>query len=217
VSEQMAKEIAMVEEVAAVSITKPSPLRRLYHWTLAWADHAQARWALFFIAMIEASIFPIPPDVLLLALALGRPDLSLRFAWLATAGSTIGAAVGYAIGFLMLASVGMPILEFFGALSQFDHVQQLFQEYGIALVLIAGFSPIPFKVITIAAGAFGLPFWAFLLAAFCSRGARFYLEGIVMRWGGERLRQWVEQYFEWMTLAVVLLVVGGFLLLWLLR
>ncbi|MDQ6976201.1 MAG: YqaA family protein [Mariprofundaceae bacterium] len=196
---------------------KDSCLRRVYHWTLAWANHPQARWALFFIALIEASVFPIPPDVLLLALALGRPDLSLRFAGLATAGSTIGAAIGYGIGMLLLASVGIPILTFFGAMPQFDHVQALFQDYGVALVLIAGFSPIPFKVITIAAGAFGLSFWMFLLAALCSRGARFYLEGAVMRWGGERLRTWVERYFEWLTLLVVVLVVAGFAVLWLFR
>lgn len=191
--------------------------RRLYHWTLAWADHPQARWALFFIALIEASVFPIPPDVLLLALALGRPDLSLRFAGIATVGSTVGAVVGYGIGMLLLASVGIPVLTFFGAMPQFDHVESLFHSYGVLLVLIAGFSPIPFKVITIAAGAFGLSFWAFLLAALCSRGARFYLEGMLMRWGGERLRLWVERYFEWLTLSVVVLIVAGFAVLWLLK
>lgn len=198
-------------------MAQASWLRRAYHWTLAWADHPQARWALFFIALIEASVFPIPPDVLLLALALGRPDLSLRFAAVATAGSTIGAAVGYAIGMLLLVSVGIPVLTFFGAMPQFEHVQTLFQDYGVVLVLIAGFSPIPFKVITIAAGAFGLSFWMFLLAALCSRGARFYLEGIIMRWGGARLRGWVERYFEWITLSVVILIVAGFGILWLLR
>lgn len=197
--------------------TRPSWLRRCYQWTLAWAGHPHAKIALFLIALIEASVFPIPPDILLLALALGRPELSLRFAMLATAGSTIGAAIGYAIGLLFFASIATPILELYGAMEQFDHVQELFQEYGIVLVLIAGFSPIPFKLITIAAGVFGLPFWAFILAAFCSRGARFYLEAIVMRWGGDRLRDLVEKHFELITTLVVVLVIAGFGVLWFIR
>ncbi len=203
-------------EDASVLETSPkrSWLRRLYHWTLSWADHPQARWALFFIALIEASVFPIPPDVLLLALALGRPEWGLRFAMLATLGSTLGAALGYAIGALLLFSVGIPVLEFFGVMSQFSHVQELFHQYGLALVWVAGFSPIPFKVVTIAAGAFGLAFWPFVLAALLSRGARFYLEGALMRWGGARLRAWIERYFEWMTLLVAVVVVLGFASIW---
>ncbi len=190
-------------------------LRRCYHWTLSWADHPQAQWALFFIAVIEASVFPVPPDLLLIALALGRPDLALRFAALATSGSVVGAMLGYAIGLLLFTSVAQPLLELYGAMEQFEHVQQLFVEWGLALVLIAGFSPIPFKVITIAAGAFGMFFPGFMLASLLSRGARFYLEGILLKWGGTTLRIWVEQYFEWITLLVTLLVIGGFVALWL--
>ncbi len=192
-------------------------LRRSYHWTLAWADHPQAGWALFGIALIEACVFPIPPDVLLIALALGRPDLSLRFASLATAGSVVGAVVGYLVGMLLFTSVAEPLLDFYGAMEQFRHTQELFARWGVALVLIAGFSPIPFKVITLASGAFGLFFPAFILAALLSRGARFYLEGMLLRWGGERMRGFVERHFEWMTLLVVILVVSGFVALWLWR
>jgi len=190
-------------------------LRRCYDWTLSWADHPQAQWALFAIALIEASVFPIPPDVLLIALALGRPDLGLRLAAMATSGSVVGAIVGYAIGMLFFTSVAAPLLNLYGAMAQFEHVQQLFAEWGLLLVLVAGFSPIPFKVITIAAGTFGLSFPGFLLAALISRGARFYLEGMLLRWGGERLRRFVERHFEWMTVLVALLVVAGFVMLWL--
>jgi len=192
-------------------------LRRCYHWTLSWADHPQAQVALFAIALIEASVFPIPPDVLLIALALGRPDLALRFAGISTLGSTVGAAAGYLIGMLLFASVAAPLLQFYGAMAQFEHVQELFRDFGLGLVLVAGFSPIPFKIITIAAGTFGLPFVGFMLAALVSRGARFYLEGAMLRWGGERLRALVEQHFELMTVLVAVLVVAGFLGLWLLR
>ncbi|PIW47903.1 MAG: cytochrome B [Zetaproteobacteria bacterium CG12_big_fil_rev_8_21_14_0_65_54_13] len=194
---------------------KRSWLRRSYDWTLAWSTHAQASWALFIIAMIEASVFPIPPDILLLAMALARPQKALRFAAIATAGSVIGAMIGYGIGMFLFAAIAQPLLEFYHALDRFAEVQQLFAEYGVAIVLIAGFSPIPFKIITIAAGAFGLSFPLFIAAALLSRGARFYLEGALLRWGGESLRQLVERHFEWLTVAVVVAVVGGFALLWL--
>ncbi len=190
-------------------------LRRCYHWTLAWADHSQAHWALVAIAFAEASFFPIPPDILLVALALGRPAKALYFAMLSTAGSVAGAVFGYGIGMFFFSAVASPLLDFYGALAQFNHVQQLFFEYGVGLVLIAGFSPIPFKLITIAAGTFGLSFVPFLLAALVSRGGRFYLEGALLRWGGAAMRGWVERYFEWITVSVAVLVVLGFGAVWL--
>jgi len=166
------------------------------------------------IAVIEASVFPIPPDVLLIALALGRPESGLRWAGIATAGSVLGAVLGYGIGMFLFASLAEPLLNFYHAMDQFNHVQGWFSEYGVAIVLLAGFSPIPFKVITIAAGAFGLPFVPFVAAALLSRGARFYLEGGLLRWGGARLRDFVERYFEWLTVAVAVLVVAGFAVMW---
>lgn len=192
-------------------------MRRLYRWTLSWADHSHAGTALFLIALIESSVFPIPPDVLLVALALGRPDYGFRFAALSTAGSTVGAALGYLIGMALFVSVALPIIEFYGVSAQFETAQSWFREYGVATVLIAGFTPIPFKVFTIAAGAFGLPFFWFMLAALLSRGARFYLEAALMHWGGPELRRLVEKHFEWITVAVAVLVVAGFALLWLIR
>jgi len=190
-------------------------LRRVYDWTLSLAAHPQAQWALFFIAVIEASVFPIPPDVLLIALALGRPALSLRFAAVATAGSVAGAALGFCLGMFLFTGVAEPLLRFYGAMEQFSHVQALFLEYGIGVVLVAGFSPIPFKVITIAAGTFHMPFAAFLAACLAARAARFYLEGALLRWGGMRLRALVERHFELVTVAATLLVIAGFVGLWL--
>ena len=207
------KECIITKQVA--DSPKRSWLRRSYNWTLSRAKHPHARWALFAIAVIEASVFPVPPDVLLIALALGRPDLALRFAAICTAGSTVGSVIGYGIGMFLLTAIAMPVLEFYHAVEQFEYVQSLFFEWGIGLVLIAGFSPIPFKIITIAAGAFGLPFIGFIAACIVSRAARFYLEGVLLRWGGERLRLWVEKYFEGLTVAVAILVIAGFSLLWL--
>jgi len=190
-------------------------LRRTYHWTLSWAEHPFAGRALFAIALIEASFFPIPPDILLIALALGRPASALSFAALATAGSTVGAMLGYAIGMFLFATIAEPVIAFYHATDTFNHVQEWFVEYGVGIILVAGFSPIPFKVFTIAAGAFGLPFLPFIAASIASRGARFYLEASLLRWGGDRLRAFVEQYFEWITVIVAVTVVGGFALLWL--
>lgn len=196
---------------------RKSLLRRCYHWTLSWADHPHAKIALFLIAVIESSVFPIPPDILLIALALGRPDHSFRFAAVSTAGSTIGAAIGYLIGMALFAAVALPVIDFYGVMPQFEWAQTQFETYGVSIILIAGFSPIPFKVFTIAAGAFGLPFLWFMLASLVSRGARFYLEAALLHWGGPRLRELVERHFEWITIAVTLLVVAGFVLLWLLQ
>jgi len=190
---------------------KQSWLRRLYHWTLSWADHPSARYALFFIALIESSIFPIPPDILLIALALGKPQWGMRLAAITTAGSTVGAAVGYGIGLFLFASIGQSIIDFYGLSSQYLKAEDWFIAYGVAIVLIAGFSPVPFKVITIAAGAFGLDFILFMLAALVSRGARFFLVGALLQWGGARVRDFVERHFEWITIGATLLVIAGFI------
>lgn len=197
-----------------VEVKKESWLRRLYHWTLSWADHPSAKYALFFIALIESSVFPIPPDILLIALALGKPKSAFKFAAICTAGSTLGAVAGYGIGFLLFASIGQPIIDFYGLTSQYVKAEDWFALYGVAIVLIAGFSPIPFKVITIAAGAFGLAFIPFILAALASRGARFFLVAAILRWGGDRLRNFVEKHFELMTILITLLVVVGFVIIW---
>lgn len=117
----------------------------------------------------------------------------------------------------LFVTIAMPIINFYGVTEQFDLAQHWFEQYGVAIILIAGFSPIPFKVFTIAAGAFGLPFFWFMLASLASRGARFYLEAALLHWGGPRLRELVERHFEWITVAVTILVVAGFALLWLLR
>ncbi|MDQ6989113.1 MAG: YqaA family protein [Mariprofundaceae bacterium] len=203
-----------VKQTEEAPTKKPNILRRLYLWTLSWAEHPSARYALFFIAVIESSIFPIPPDILLIALALGKPQWAMKFAAICTAGSTLGAALGYAIGLFLFATIGQTIIDFYGLSSQYTQAETWFAMYGVAIVLIAGFSPIPFKVTTIAAGAFGLNFLLFMLASLLSRGARFFLEAAILRWGGDRLRFYVEKHFELMTLLVTLLVVAGFVMIW---
>lgn len=198
-----------------IAAQRPSILRRLYDWTLAWAEHPRAGLALFAIAVIEASVFPIPPDVLLLLMSISRPDHAFRYAAITTAGSSIGAVIGYAIGMFLFVAIAQPVLEFYHAVDTFNQVQEKFNQWGVWFVVIAGFSPIPFKIVTIAAGAFNLAFLPFIIAAILARAARFYLEAAIMHWGGEPLRNFVEKHFQLLTAVVAFAVIGGFALLWL--
>ncbi|MCR4302159.1 MAG: DedA family protein, partial [Sulfuricaulis sp.] len=151
------------------------PLRRLYDWVLSWAHHRHAPLALFLLAFAESSFFPIPPDVLLIALALGIPTRAFRLALITTAGSVLGGLAGYAIGYGFMASVGQWILDLYNFHAQFEKIRNLYLEYDIWAVAVAGFTPIPYKVFTIAAGAFDMDVWRFTLASLVSRGARFFL------------------------------------------
>jgi membrane protein YqaA with SNARE-associated domain len=187
------------------------PLRRLYHWVLGWADRPGGTWALFGIAFAEASFFPIPPDVLLIPLALGRVRRSLWFALVCTAGSVTGAIAGYAIGAFLFSSIGQPILELYDGRDQFEHLGRLFDANLLLTLGTAGFTPIPFKVFTIAAGAFGVSFPAFVAISALSRGGRFFLVAGLIRLFGAPIRAFIERYFNLVTIAFVILLVLGFL------
>lgn len=187
-------------------------LRRLYDWVLGWADRPGGAWALFGIAFAEASFFPIPPDVLLIPLVLGRPTRGLWFAIVCTAGSVTGAVAGYLIGSFLFTSVGQPILELYGATEHYVSLGRMFNENLWLTLGTAGFTPIPFKVFTIAAGAFGVLFLPFVLVSAASRGARFFLVAGLLYLFGERIRAFIERYFNLLSILFVILLVGGFLL-----
>ncbi len=148
-------------------------------------------------------------------MAVSRPQNAFRLAAITTAGSTLGAVIGYLIGMFLFVAIAQPVLEFYQAVDAFNQVQGKFIEWGVWFVVIAGFSPIPFKIVTIAAGAFDLAFLPFILAAILSRAARFYMEAAIMHWGGEPLRNLVEKHFQLLTMVVTVVVIGGFALLWL--
>ncbi len=192
------------------------PLRRLYHWVLGWADRPGGPAALFGIAVAEASFFPIPPDVLLIPLAIGKPARSWWFAALCTAGSVLGAAGGYAIGAGLYETVGEPILHFYGYSAEYARLGELYDSNLILTLGTAGFTPIPFKVFTIAAGGFGVSFPAFLAVSAVSRGARFFVVAALIRIFGPQIRNFIERHFNWLSLALAAAIVGGFLLLGLL-
>lgn len=187
--------------------------RRLYDWTLQWADTKEALVALFFIALAESSFFPIPPDLLLIAIVAARPASWLRAAGTCAVGSLAGAAVGYAIGSGLMATVGDPIITFYGAHQHWDRFVALADAWGIWFLAAAAFTPIPFKVATIAAGAIAMPFAPFLVISLIGRSGRFVLVAGVLRMFGAPARQLLEKHFDLATLLFLGLLVGGFLVL----
>ncbi|UCG74966.1 MAG: DedA family protein [Gemmatimonadota bacterium] len=189
------------------------PIRRLYHWVLDWAHRPGGPAALFGIATVESFIFPIPPDVLLIPLALGNPRRALRFAGLCTLGSIIGAVFGYLIGLGLYEGVGRPIIELYGYADEYARIGEAYRRNLVLALGTAGFTPIPFKVFTIAAGGFQVPFIAFLAVTAVSRGMRFFLVAVLIRLYGERIRDFIERYFNLLTLAFAVLLIGGFLIL----
>ena len=150
-------------------------LSRLYGWVLHWAKTPYGTWALFILAFSESSFFPIPPDVLLIALSVVLPRKSLRYALVCSVGSILGGCFGYLIGWQFMATVGDAIIRFYGLIDKYEYIQQLYSLYDAWVVGIAGFTPIPYKVFTITAGAFRINFAVFLIASAVSRSARFFI------------------------------------------
>ena len=188
-------------------------VRGLYDWVLSLAGRRYAAAILFLIAFAESSFFPVPPDVLLIALALGAPGRALGFAVICTAGSVAGGALGYALGLYFYELVGRPIIEIYGAQSAYLQVQSLYREWDAVAIFIAGFTPLPYKVFTIAAGAFHIDFPTFLLVSAVSRGARFLLVGALISRFGPGVKQFIDRYFSWLTVVFAVLLIGGFLVL----
>lgn len=185
-------------------------LRRMYDWVLGWADRPGGAWALFGIAFAESSFFPIPPDALLIPLVIGRPTRGLWFALVCTAGSVLGAVAGYMIGSFLFASIGQAILDFYGATDHYVSLGQMFNENLWLTLGTAGFTPIPFKVFTIAAGAFAVAFLPFVVVSTVSRGARFFIVAGLLTVFGERIREFIEKYFNLLSILFVILLIGGF-------
>jgi membrane protein YqaA with SNARE-associated domain len=191
------------------------PVRALYDWVLHWAATPYGVVALVLLAMAEASFFPIPPDVLLLAICMAKPAKSLHYAALCTLGSVVGGMVGYAIGW----GLWELMADFF-----FTHVPgftpEIFQkvggfyaEWSFYAVFLAGLTPIPYKVFTVAGGVFGINFPIFILASTLSRGLRFGIEGILIQKFGPPMAEFIDKYFNWLTLGFGVLLVGGFVVL----
>ncbi len=180
-------------------------LRDLVEWTETWAHSPYGGAALFAVAFAESSFFPIPPDVLMIPLALARTGQALLFAAIATAGSTLGGILGYFIG----SKGGRPLLRRFFKQEKVAMVQRYYRRYDVWAVGVAGFTPIPYKLFSISAGAFGLDFKRFVLATIVGRGARFFLVGFVIALFGESVKAVLDAYFEVVVVAFAVLFIGG--------
>lgn len=188
-------------------------LRRLYDWVLGWAETPYGSWALFFLALAESSFFPVPPDVLLIALAISIPAKSFRYALICSAGSLLGGVMGYVIGYQFMDLIGLRIVDFYGFTQQYSAVGDLYNRYNAWAVGIAGFTPIPYKVFTISAGAFKINFIVFFIASAISRSARFFLVGWLIYKFGPSIRVFIDRYFNILAFVFVALLVGGFILI----
>ena len=188
-------------------------MKRLYDWVVSWAYSPYGSWALFILAFTESSFFPIPPDVLLIALAVGRPKASLRFALICSAGSVMGACLGYLIGWQFMTTLGERIVDLYGLQDKIDYIGTLYNRYDAWAVGIAGFTPIPYKVFTITAGMFRINFAVFVVASIVSRSARFFLIGGLIYLFGSRIQAFIERYFNLIAILFCVLLLGGFILL----
>ncbi|MBL8973826.1 MAG: DedA family protein [Myxococcales bacterium] len=194
-----------------------NPIRRLYDWVLSWADTRYGVPALFVLAFTESSFFPIPPDILLIALALSAPSRAFRFAAWCTLASVLGGLFGYFIGYALWAVFEPYLINRVFSQENFDLVTAKYNEYGALAVFIAAFTPIPYKVFTVAAGVAKLNLFGFTGASILGRGGRFFLVALVIRLAGPRAKRWIDEYFNLATIVGTLLLIGGFLLIKALR
>jgi membrane protein YqaA with SNARE-associated domain len=186
-------------------------LKKLYQWTLDKAAHDKAPHWLAAISFIESSFFPIPPDVMLAPMCLARPDRAFRYALICTIASVLGALLGYAIGFFLFETIGVFILDLYGLGEKFDAFKTEFNEQGWLIVLLAGFTPLPFKVISIAAGATAMPLYVLIGAAIIARSARFFLVAALLWKFGPPMKAWIDKNFALATTAIGIAFVGGFI------
>lgn len=177
----------------------------LYDRALLWSKHPKATWYLGGMSFSEASFFPIPPDVMLAPMSLAQPSRAYSFAWIATIASLLGGVLGYAIGYWLLDAI-WPIIESLNYVDKYQTIEGFFAEYGVWIVFIAGFSPIPYKLFTISAGATSMALLPFLLASLVGRGARFFLVAALMKIGGERYEPKIRQSVDWMGYGVIALI-----------
>lgn len=185
-------------------------MRRLYDWMMRMASHAKAPQALFWVSFIESSVFPIPPDVMLIPMVLAQRAKAWLYATICTAGSVIGGIAGYAIGYYFFEFIGEPILRVYGYDQRFQETADLFNAWGPWILIAKGWTPFPYKVLTISAGAFKMSFGAFILASIVARAMRFYLVAALLYWFGEPIRDFIEKRLSLVTTVFLVLLVGGF-------
>ena len=184
--------------------------RRLYDWMMKMAEHPKAVWALSVVSFAESSFFPLPPDIMLIPMVLAKRAKAFIYASYATIASVLGGALGYAIGFYLYDMVGKPVLDFYGYGDKFGSFSSQYNEWGAWIVLMAGLTPFPFKVITIASGVTALSFPIFIIASIVARSLRFFAVCAMLYWFGPQIRSFIERYFGLVTILFFVLLIGGF-------
>jgi len=187
-------------------------IRALYDWTLSLARHPHALWALAVVAFIESSVFPIPPDVLMIAMIVAQPSRAFVIATVATIASVAGGLAGYWIGYGAFETLGRPVLEFYGKDAYFEAFQARYNEWGAWAVLIAGVTPFPYKVITILSGATALNLGVFLLASLIARALRFFIVAALLWKFGAPIRDFIEKRLGIVFSVFMALLLGGFVM-----
>lgn len=185
-------------------------IRSLYDWTISLAATRYAMWALAIVAFVESSVFPIPPDVLMIPMIIAQPRKAFQIAALCTVSSVLGGLAGYWIGMSLFDTVGRPVLEFYGKDSYFEEFAVRYNEWGAWAVLIAGVTPFPYKVITIMSGATGLSLPVFILASIVARGLRFFIVATLLWKFGAPIREFIEKRLGLMFALFCILLLGGF-------
>ncbi|BDX05549.1 YqaA family protein [Planctobacterium marinum] len=178
-----------------------------YDTTMHWAKHRHAQWYLGGMSFAESVFFPIPPDVMLAPMALSKPQKAWYYAFITTAGSVLGGILGFILGWFAFEGLIQPLVEQWGYQAKLDHAMQWFSEYGVWVVFLAGFTPIPYKVFTISAGALHMAFIPFVIASTIGRGARFFLVAALMYWGGAPFEQKLRQHVDTIGWTVIVLAV----------
>ena len=186
-------------------------IRKLYDWVIGLAEHPHALWALAVIAFLESSVFPIPPDVLMIPMIIARPSKAWLIAGVALVASVLGGLFGYFIGAELFDSVGKPVLQFYGKDAYFDDFAARYNEFGAWAVLFAGMTPFPYKVITILSGATGLNLWVFMISSDVARGVRFFLVATLLWKFGPPVRDFIERRLGLMFSLFCVLLIGGFI------
>jgi membrane protein YqaA with SNARE-associated domain len=188
-------------------------LRRLYDRTMRLAAGRHAIWALAAVAFAESSFFPLPPDVLLIPMVLADRRHAFRLAAVCTMASVVGGFLGYAIGYFAFATIGRPILDFYHAMDRYEVLKASFDQWGALIIVAKGMTPIPYKLLTITAGALQFNLVSFALASLISRSIRFFLVAALLWWFGEPIRVFIEKRLALVTTAFLILLVGGFVAL----
>ena len=188
-------------------------LRNLYNWTLDQSSKKYASWFLAFISFIESSFFPIPPDIILIPMIIAKRAKAFVYAFICTISSVLGGLFGYLIGYALFNSIGLTLVNFYGTTEYIESLKEYYNNYGIWFVLIAGFTPLPFKIITIASGLFQLNLIIFIFCSLISRGCRFYLIASLLYVFGEVIKKFIDKYFNFLTVLFFILLIGGVLVL----